>query len=265
MRLKHLFDRNVAWVHRKTQDDPTFFVRMAEQQTPHYLWIGCSDSRVTANDVLDLDPGEVFVHRNIANMVHTSDMNLLAVIEFAVETLKVEHIVVCGHYACGGVRRALSGERSALVDHWLQPLVMLYRKHRAVLDSLKADARLDRMCELNVEMQIRRIAATPIIEAAWERKQPLHLHGWIYGVHDGLLRDLGPGISSFDERDAVPSIDQRVIEPAELWSGVRLQAAEAFAAIEPDNAPTLDRSSVDACCGDLAGHTGGGTRLAHKP
>ena len=170
MILDHLFDRNVAWAQRKTRDDPSFFVRMAEQQSPNYLWIGCSDSRVTANDVLGLDPGEVFVQRNIANMVHTSDMNLLAVLEFAIETLRVGHVIICGHYGCGGVRRALGPDRSALVDHWLQPLVMLHRKHRTVFDALPDNqARLDRMCELNVEMQVRRLAATPIIEAAWER------------------------------------------------------------------------------------------------
>lgn len=229
MRLSHLFDRNVAWAHRKTRDDPTFFARLAEQQSPRYLWIGCSDSRVAANDILDLDPGEVFVHRNVANMVHTSDMNLLAVIEFAVQTLRVEHIIVCGHYGCGGVQRALLDERSALVDHWLQPLVMMYRKHRQAFDTLPTEpARLNRVCELNVEMQVRRIAATPIVERAWARGQQLHVHGWIYGIQDGLLRDLGASIASLGERDLLPSIDQRAVEPTEPLSGVRLQATETF-------------------------------------
>ncbi len=229
MRLSHLFDRNVAWAQQKTRDDPTYFVRQAEQQSPRYLWIGCSDSRVTANDVLDLDPGEVFVHRNIANMMHTSDMNLLAVLEFAIETLRVEHVIVCGHYGCGGVRRAIGNERTALVDHWLQPLVMMYRKHHKVFEALQSDdAKLDRVCELNIEMQMRRVAMTPIVEAAWARRQPLHLHGWIYGMHDGLLRNLGPSISSLEERDTLPSIDERAVRPAEPLSGVRLQAAEAF-------------------------------------
>ena len=243
MRLSHLFDRNVAWVSRKTRDDPTFFARLAEQQSPRYLWIGCSDSRVTANDVLDLDPGEVFVHRNVANMVHTSDMNLLAVIEFAVETLRVEHIIVCGHYGCGGVLRALCEERSALVDHWLQPLVMMYRKHQSTFDKLPTEqARLDRVCELNIEMQVRRVAATPIVEGAWKRGQPLHLHGWIYGIHDGLLRDLGASIASLEERDALPSIDQRALAPTEPMSGVRLQATETFAGLE------RNQLSAAGCC-----------------
>jgi carbonic anhydrase len=241
--LSHLFDRNVAWAHRKTRDDPTFFARLAEQQSPRYLWIGCSDSRVAANDILDLDPGEVFVHRNVANMVHTSDMNLLAVIEFAVQTLQVEHIIVCGHYGCGGVRRALCSERSALVDHWLQPLVMMYRKHQPVFDVLPSEqARLDRVCELNVEMQVRRVAATPIVEGAWTRGQPLHVHGWIYGIHDGLLRALGASVASLEERDALPSIDRRAIEPNEPLSGVRLQATDTFAGLD------IDPPSPPGCC-----------------
>jgi carbonic anhydrase len=235
MLLSHLFDRNVAWAHRKTRSDPTFFARLAEQQSPRYLWIGCSDSRVAANDILDLDPGEVFVHRNVANMVHTSDMNLLAVMEYAVLTLRVEHIIVCGHYGCGGVQRALCDHRSALVDHWLQPLVMMYQKHRAVFDGLsKQTSRLDRVCELNVEMQVRRVAATPIVEAAWRQRQSLHIHGWIYGIHDGLLRDLGTSIASFEQRNALPSIDRRALEPTEPLSGIRLHALETFADLNPD-------------------------------
>jgi carbonic anhydrase len=233
MILDHLFDRNAAWAQRKTRDDPTFFVRMAEQQSPAYLWVGCSDSRVTANDVLGLDPGEVFVQRNIANMVHSSDMNLLSVLEFAIETLQVRHVIVCGHYGCGGVRRALGPDRSALVDHWLQPLVMLHRKHKPVFDALIDDtARLDRMCELNVQMQVRRLAATPIIEAAWERGQPLHLHGWIYGVQDGLLRELEPPVASLPERDALVTIDQCAREPVEPCSALRRHAVEAFSGLE---------------------------------
>ena len=208
MKLDHLFQRNAAWAWRKLRSDPTFFTRLANQQTPRYLWIGCSDSRVAANSILDLDPGEVFVHRNIANMVHTSDMNLLAVIEFAVETLRVEHVIVCGHYGCGGVRRALECERTALVDHWLQPLVMMYRKHHAVFDPADEQARVDCLCELNIEMQVRRIGAVPIVERAWMKRQPLHLHGWIYAIHDGLLRQLCPTVSSIQERDALPSIDE---------------------------------------------------------
>lgn len=229
--LDHLFDRNVAWAARKTRDDPDFFRRLAEQQTPNYLWIGCSDSRVTANDVLDLDPGEVFVHRNIANFVHTSDMNILSVLEFAVDQLGVEHIVVCGHYGCGGVRRAMSGEIGAMLDHWLQPLSTLYRGHREKFDAIvNPDLRLDRLCEINVEMQVRRLAATPIVERAWASGRPLNLHGWIYAIHDGLLRDLGPHLSSAADRDRLPQIDARVDHPAEPISAKRRQAFAAFGA-----------------------------------
>jgi carbonic anhydrase len=230
MRLSHLLDRNVLWAQRKTEEDPTFFMRMAEQQTPRYMWLGCSDSRVTANDVLNLDPGEVFVHRNIANVVHTSDMNFLAVLEFAVEVLKVQDIIVCGHYGCGGVHRALEEGRSALVDHWLQPLVMYYRKNHAAFATLPhSRARHERMVEVNVEMQMRRIAQTPIVEAAWARGQTLHLHGWVYGVHDGLLRSLCPSISSLAARDALQSLDERASHPFEPQSAIRLHALDAFA------------------------------------
>lgn len=241
--LDQLLDRNVAWADAKTRDDPGFFRRMAEQQTPAYLWIGCSDSRVTANDVLGLDPGEVFVHRNIANVVHTSDLNILSVLEFAVDHLKVEHIIVCGHYGCGGVARSLASERGALLDHWLQPITMLYRKHRDVLAGMSDETLLDRLCEINIEMQVRRLAATPIVENAWRRGQTLNLHGWIYAIHDGLLRDLGPHLSSIAERDALPSIDHRVLHPVEPVSAKRKQAIAAFAAA--DVAPL---AVVDGCC-----------------
>ena len=232
--LDHLFDQNAGWVHAKTQDDPGFFRRMAEQQTPNYLWIGCSDSRVTANDVLGLDPGEVFVHRNIANIVHTSDLNILSVLEYAVDHLQVGHVIVCGHYGCGGVQRAMVSERGTMLDHWLQPLTMLYRKHHTVFDAMSCeDARLDRLCEINIEMQVRRLAATPIVENAWARGQTLNLHGWIYAIHDGLIRDLGPHLSSASERDTLPSIDQRVAEPVEPQSARRRQAEDAFSSLDP--------------------------------
>lgn len=242
--LDHLLDQNVAWADERTKADPHFFRHMAEVQRPQYLWIGCSDSRVTANDVLGLSPGEVFVHRNIANIVHTSDLNILSVLEYAVEVLRVEHIIVCGHYGCGGVERALGSVRGAMLDHWLQPLTMLYRKHRPVIDAITpAEQRLDRMCEINVEMQVRRVAATPIVENAWARGQTLNLHGWIYAVHDGLLRDLGPHLSSVAERDALASIDARVLAPHEPpLTMKRRQALEAF------SAPGLCAS--DCCAGD---------------
>lgn len=207
--LTHLLARNVAWARGKVAAHPDYFRNMAEAQRPKYLWIGCSDSRVTANDILGLEPGEVFVHRNLGNIVHTSDLNVLSVLEFAIDQLKVRHLIVCGHYGCGGVRRAMSGARGALSDHWLQPLSMLHRKHKCRLEALFGDERsqFDRMCEINVGMQVRRLAATPIVEDAWARGQELHLHGWVYAVHDGLLRDIGPHLSSAVERDALPSID----------------------------------------------------------
>lgn len=208
--LEPLLARNVHWVEQKIASDPEFFSRMATQQSPNYLWIGCSDSRVTANDVLELDPGQVFVHRNIANVVHTSDLNILSVLEFAVEHLKVQHIIVCGHYGCGGIARVFAPERGELFDHWLQPVSMFYRKHRKIFDALTPPQRLDRMCEINIEMQVRRLAATPIVENAWAAGQELHLHGWIYRIATGRLHDLGPHLSSIAERDALASIDDCV-------------------------------------------------------
>jgi len=242
--LDHLFDRNVSWAQAKTRDDPDFFRRMVEQQRPDYLWIGCSDSRVTANDVLGLAPGAVFVHRNIANVVHTSDMNILSVLEFAIHHLKIQHIIVCGHYSCGGIERALSDEKSALVDHWLQPIVMLYRKHRAIIDAIPDPAaRIDRMCEINIELQVRRIAATPIVEQAWQRGLPLAIHGWIYGVHDGLIRALGTPVTSIEDRDAMATIDARVVDPVEPVSMVRQHAIEAFESLQ-----ALEPSEGLDCC-----------------
>ena len=242
--LDHLFDRNLAWAERKSREDPTFFRRQSEQQTPSYLWIGCSDSRVTANDVLGLDPGEVFVQRNIANVVHTSDLNILSVLEYAIDTLGVRHVMVVGHYGCGGVQRAMVERRGALVDHWLQPISMFFRKHQAVFDAMPDDTmRFDRLCEINIEMQVRRVAATPIVENAWARGAELHLHGWIYGMHDGLMRDLGPHVSSIAERDALPAIDTCVHQRREAVSALRRHAMSAFAAVP------VDGSEGSGCCG----------------
>ena len=242
--LDHLFDRNVAWAQRKTEQDPSFFRRISEQQAPNYLWIGCSDSRITANDVLGLDPGEIFVHRNIANIVHTSDMNILAVLEYAIDVLHLQHVIVAGHYGCGGGPRAMVGQRDALGDHWLQPLSMYYRKHRPAFEAMCSDARrLDRLCEINIEMQVRRVAATHLVENAWSRGAKLHLHGWIYGMHDGLLRDLGPHVSSVEERDALPTVDTCVHSETEPASALRRHAALAFAAL------AIDDHAPAPCCG----------------
>jgi len=236
--LDDLFDRNVAWALRKTRDDPGFFRRLAEQQSPRYLWIGCSDSRVPANDIVGLDPGEIFVHRNIANVVHTSDMNLLSVLEFAIEHLKVEHIIVCGHYGCGGVRRALEGATGALVDHWLAPVIDLYASYKDELDSIEDTlARVDRLCELSVELQARRLGANPIIHRAWRAGQKLKLHGWIYGLHDGMLRDLGITLASEAEFRSLGSMDDSVRRQQEPLTALRQHAIEAFsqlASLEPE-------------------------------
>jgi carbonic anhydrase len=230
--LDYLLDQNVEWAASQTRADPTYFARMSETQRPEYLWIGCSDSRVTANDVLGLNPGEIFVHRNIANIVHTSDLNILSVLEYAVDHLQVKHVIVCGHYGCGGVERAAADERGALLDHWLQPLTMLFRTHRASVEATTAEW-LDRFCELNVELQVRRLAATPIVEKAWRRGQELHLHGWIYAVHDGLLRDLGPHLSSMKDLDALAPIDDQARSPSRPQTMRRRHAIEAFTSTRP--------------------------------
>jgi carbonic anhydrase len=187
-----LFDRNVGWAIAKTRQDPTYFRRLAAQQAPRFLWIGCSDSRVPANEIVGLDPGELFVHRNIANVMHTGDLNLLSVLEFAVGNLGVEHIIVCGHYGCGGVRRALQGGGGALVDHWLAPVMDLYERERERFEPIAdEETRVNLLCELNVETQVARVARTPIVKAAWAAGRSLQVHGWIYGLKDGLVRDLG--------------------------------------------------------------------------
>ena len=200
--IESLFARNVAWSLSKTQDDPNFFRRLANQQSPRYLWIGCSDSRVPANEIVGLDPGEMFVHRNIANVIHSSDMNLLAVLEYAVRSLKIGHIIICGHYGCGGVHRALEGGHDGIVDNWLAPIVDLHDRRQDLLGQIEHEpARVNRLCELNVELQVRRIAATPIVNTAWRNGHELQVHGWIYGLRDGLLRDLEVSLSSLEDFD----------------------------------------------------------------
>ncbi len=193
--LSELLARNRAWSEARTDADPGFFGRLAQQQSPRWLWIGCSDSRIPANVILDLDPGEVFVHRNIANLVKPGDPNALAVVEFAIEVLKAPELLVVGHYGCGGVRAALEGGAPPHVDSWLAPLKALVRAHRDELDALPAGPpRENRLAELNVAHQVANLAAEPIVRAAWARGQPLSLHGWIYDVGDGLARDLGVSV-----------------------------------------------------------------------
>jgi carbonic anhydrase len=190
--LGHLLQRNLEWAANLRARRPDFFLGATEQQTPHYLWIGCSDSRVPASDVVDLPPGEMFVHRNVANVVVHTDLNFLSVLQFAVEALKVPHVLIVGHYGCGGVRAAYQGKPLGLIDNWLRHVQDVAAKHRALLDRLPDDgAREDRLCELNVIEQLTHVARTTIVQDAWRRGQPLALHGWIYRLHDGVLRDLG--------------------------------------------------------------------------
>lgn len=192
--LSDLLDHNVRWATGKVREDPDYFRRLSALQRPDYLWIGCSDSRVPANVITGLEPGEVFVHRNVANLVHRGDLNLLSVLEFAVETLEVRHIIVCGHYGCGGVRAAMDGHRHGIIDHWLQPIRDIADAHEDDLASiLDVDARLNRLCALSVAAQVAGLSRTPIIQSAWKRRRKLAVHGWIYGLDDGLIRDLECG------------------------------------------------------------------------
>jgi len=189
--LFHLFDFNRAWSARMQEIEPEFFSKLSHLQAPEYLWIGCSDSRVPANQIVGLLPGEVFVHRNVANVVVHTDLNCLSVIQFAVEALKVKHIMVVGHYGCGGVKAALERQRVGLVDIWLRHVRDVHDKHVAAVDALPPEKQQDRLCELNVLEQVANVCQTFVVQDAWQRGQPLTVHGWIYGLKDGLMRDLG--------------------------------------------------------------------------
>ena len=190
--LPELFENNRAWAAEITRRDPDFFRRLSGQQAPQYLWIGCADSRVPANEIVGLLPGELFVHRNIANVVVHTDLNCLSVLQFAVDALRVRHVIVCGHYGCGGVLAALRDERLGLADNWLRHVQDVRSKHETELRGIATDAeRHDRLCELNVREQVINVAQTTIVRDAWARGQALTIHGWIYGLRDGLLRDLG--------------------------------------------------------------------------
>ena len=190
--LEHLFANNRAWAAEMTRQDPEFFSRLVRQQAPQYLWIGCSDSRVPANQIVGLLPGDMFVHRNVANLVIHADLNCLSTIQFAVDVLRVGHIIVCGHYGCGGVRAALRDEKLGLVDNWLRHVQDVRSKHQRTLDALASEEqRLNRLCELNVVEQVVNVSRTTVVRDAWGRGQELAVHGWVYDIHDGLLRDLG--------------------------------------------------------------------------
>jgi carbonic anhydrase len=189
--LDHLKAKNRAWAARKLAGDPDFFRRLERQQTPEYLWIGCADSRVPANEIVDLDPGELFVHRNVANLAPPQDANYLSVLQFAVDVLKVRHVMVVGHYGCGGVSAAIDGGRRGLIDHWLHPIREVAHDHRRELETIaEGKPRLDRLCELNVIRQVRNVASDVFVQEAWSRGQKLSVHGWVYAIGDGLVRDL---------------------------------------------------------------------------
>jgi len=198
--LDHLFAQNRKWADAIRQRDPEFFLKLSQQQSPEYLWIGCSDSRVPANEIVNMLPGEMFVHRNIANVVVHTDLNCLSVMQFAVDVLKVKHIIVCGHYGCSGVRAALRCDRVGLADNWLRHLQDVEEKHRACVHAVAGDQlRTNRLCELNVVEQVGNVCQTTIVRDAWTRGQPLTVHSWIYGLKDGLLRNLGMSVAALDQ------------------------------------------------------------------
>ncbi len=215
MPLDHLLQRNKEWAARQVERDADFFTRLGQQQRPKYLWIGCSDSRVPATELVDLAPGEVFVHRNVANQVLHTDFNCLSVIQFAVDVLKVEHIIVTGHYGCGGVGAALEDTRLGLVDNWLRHIQETARKHANLLLGLPLQDQNDRLCELNVMEQVLNLAQTTLVQDAWARGQSLEIHGWIYKVTDGRLRDLNVSLNQHD-----------AIDPTNLRAWQQYQAAQ---------------------------------------
>ncbi|WP_455217072.1 carbonate dehydratase [Kaarinaea lacus] len=208
--LKHLLEKNITWASGQTSGDPDFFNKLLHQQSPEYLWIGCSDSRVPANEIVGLPPGELFVHRNVANIVVHSDLNCLSVIQYAVDVLKVKHIIVCGHYGCGGVRAAIDDTRLGLIDNWLQHIKDIRGKHREIISTIaNQHTQHDLLCELNVIEQVVNVCYTTIAQDAWARKQELVIHGWIYAINDGILKDLDVVI---DRPDDIKDIYSRAIK-----------------------------------------------------
>lgn len=198
--LRHLFENNKKWAETIKAKDPDFFLKLSRQQAPEYLWIGCSDSRVPANEIVNLLPGEIFVHRNIANVVIHTDLNCLSVIQYAVEVLKVKHIIVCGHYGCGGVKAALENKAYGLIDNWLRNIKDIYLHHKARLEEQENDQdRFNLLCKLNVIEQVANVSHTTIVQNAWKSGHELSVHGWIYSIEDGLLKDLDVCITGMDE------------------------------------------------------------------
>jgi len=200
--LRHLLERNQRWAERATAHDPQYFERLVDLQAPQYLWIGCSDSRVPANQITGLHPGEVFVHRNVANVVVDTDLNCLSVLQFGIDVLGVRHVIVCGHYGCGGVGAALRGERLGLVDNWLRRIEMVRERHAQLIERA-ATRSADLLCELNVVEQVRNVCQTTVLRDAWRRGRELTVHGWIYRLHDGRLHDLGVSIDGAADGDAI--------------------------------------------------------------
>lgn len=197
-----LLAANREWAARIVEDDPDFFTHLSEQQNPSYLWIGCADSRVPANQIVGLPPGEVFVHRNIANLVVPSDLNCLSVLQYAIDVLRIDHVIVTGHYGCGGVKAALRDHRVGLADNWLQHLQQVHRDHEAELDGVEGEARDDLFCEINVRSQVLNVARTTVVQDAWARGHKVAIHGWVYGLKDGLLRDLEVDLASVNDLEA---------------------------------------------------------------
>lgn len=199
-RLPHLFDQNRRWAEEIKKQNSDFFKELSRQQNPEYLWIGCSDSRVPANQIIGLPPGAIFVHRNIANVVVHTDLNCLSVIQYAIDVLKIKHIIVCGHYGCGGIRAAMENREHGLIDNWLRHIKDVYRYHQAKIDALPTEAeRIRLLCELNVVEQVANICHTTMVQSAWKNGQELAVHGWIYSLEDGILHDLGVCVSSPEE------------------------------------------------------------------
>lgn len=209
--LPELIQNNRQWADDMTKGDPKFFERLSEKQNPQFLWIGCSDSRVPANQIIGLDPGEVFVHRNIANVVVHTDFNCLSVIEYAVVVLKVKHIIVCGHYGCGGVKAASENHHLGLIDNWLRHIRDVRKKHEELLSMTAPDSiRLDRLCELNVVEQVSNVCHTSVVQEAWERGQSIAVHGWIYHIKNGIINDMDVTITSPDEIDSAYRVATRL-------------------------------------------------------
>ena len=202
--LDDLIERNRRWAGNKTEIDPEFFSRLVRQQNPEYFWIGCADSRVPANEIVGLDPGEMFVHRNVANLTPHSDANYLSVLQYAVHVLKVKHVLVVGHYGCGGVRTALESQEHGLIDHWLSPIRDVAHEHHHELETCPDEtSKLDRLCELNVMAQVRNVTVNPITMAAWRSGQTLTVHGWVYSLQNGLVNDLGVTVAGLPDRHRV--------------------------------------------------------------